>query len=374
MPTLGIYSCHDNLDHVGSVAWKTCSKSYWKQTLVSHWSRSRVTSGTSNVVAWRISTVFLQKFGKNMSKHNRRCHGFKLQKLQMWAVSAVSSNVFQHVALSLGKRENSKKCTLDSAKFRFWGTVMIWKTAGSVRKTNNKLFLPLPGSLFFDPFLKIWLSGDQTLRPPALKPAVLCLFLPLLYRAKKGLSTFSAFSLWQGEYDTSFRSPLTSAGSSSSGSLRLVSRCHCGQCKLQTVFNDTKGLKPIRCYCSKCRHFHASSFAVYLPADVDWTGAKVILQCCFKQTCFAGTKPWLVIWIYGAWNIKLSIHHFTGFLWRYRSPNKFLTRKRHPSASRFLRCCGASRKAHLWPLLHQAWCSKSGRKQPVEKHSGLKKW
>ena len=87
-----------------------------------------------------------------------------------------------------------------------------------------------------------------------LNPAVLCLFVPLLYRAKKGVGGLGglSFSFWRaGEYDTNFRSPLTSADDATHGALRplrVVSRCHCGKCKLQSDFSDTTGLKPIRCW------------------------------------------------------------------------------------------------------------------------------
>lgn len=113
---------------------------------------------------------------------------------------------------------------------------------------------------------------------PQLKPALyLCLFVPVLYRAKKGLGGVSSFSFWRaGEYDTNFRSPLTTADPAGHGALRFVSRCHCGKCQLQSDFSDTKGLRPIRCYCSNCRHFHSTSFAAYLPATVNWTGISSI--------------------------------------------------------------------------------------------------
>ncbi|CAL1154731.1 unnamed protein product, partial [Cladocopium goreaui] len=78
------------------------------------------------------------------------------------------------------------------------------------------------------------------------------------------------------EYDTNFRSPLTTADPAGHGALRFVSRCHCGKCQLQSDFSDTKGLRPIRCYCSNCRHFHSTSFAAYLPATVNWTGISSI--------------------------------------------------------------------------------------------------
>lgn len=81
------------------------------------------------------------------------------------------------------------------------------------------------------------------------------------------------------EYDTNFRSPLTTAdpaGHGGHGALRFVSRCHCGKCQLQSDFSDTTGLRPIRCYCSNCRHFHSTSFAAYLPATVNWTGISSI--------------------------------------------------------------------------------------------------
>jgi hypothetical protein len=86
-----------------------------------------------------------------------------------------------------------------------------------------------------------------------LKPALyLCLFVPVLYRAKKGLGGVSSFSFWRaGEYDTNFRSPLTTAdpaGHGGHGALRFVSRCHCGKCQLQSDFSDTTGLRPIRCW------------------------------------------------------------------------------------------------------------------------------
>ena len=103
-----------------------------------------------------------------------------------------------------------------------------------------------------------------------------CAFLyPCYTVSKKGLTTLR---FWQaGEYDTSFRSPLTSQRLGRVGSqqdARLVSRCHCGRCKLTLNFQDFKA--PLRCYCSGCRHFHSSSFGAYLPLETlpDWqTGA-----------------------------------------------------------------------------------------------------
>ena len=84
------------------------------------------------------------------------------------------------------------------------------------------------------------------------------------------------------EYDSSFRSPLTTARESawaSHSKLEVMSRCHCGKCKLR--FQIGKEARPIRCHCSSCRHFHSSSFAAYLPADsADWHGVDAQRDAC----------------------------------------------------------------------------------------------
>ena len=135
----------------------------------------------------------------------------------------------------------------------------------------------------FSSKMLLFMEPNQQVRK-AFKPAVLCLFVPLLYRSKKGLTTLR---FWQaGEYDTSFRSPLTSQSLRVTGSqdARLVSRCHCGRCKLTLNFQHFKA--PLRCFCAGCRHFHSSSFGAYLPLESlpDWqTGAPWIVVDGWKK-------------------------------------------------------------------------------------------
>ena len=83
------------------------------------------------------------------------------------------------------------------------------------------------------------------------------------------LSTRHPVLYISGEYSASFRSRLDGSnrppddGAPAAKPLQLRSCCHCGKCDVAWDFEPQR-LNVIRCYCTACRRFQASSFASYL--------------------------------------------------------------------------------------------------------------